>query len=103
MIREKVTAGVSGVLVLLISGALAIGAVVLLAQAGGVTLLVAAAAVGFLALVGLAGLFLEAHPDPDHARCDGPSALPLDKLEPFLVQIKAIDDLVKEFAPLEIR
>ena len=34
--------------------------------------------------VGLAGLFLEAHPDPDHARCDGPSALPLDLLEPFL-------------------
>ena len=53
--------------------------------------------------VGLAGLFLEAHPDPDNARCDGPSALPLDKLEPFLVQIKAIDDLVKGFAPLEIR
>mgnify|MGYP003584854217 CR=1 FL=1 len=53
--------------------------------------------------VGLAGLFLEAHPDPDHARCDGPSALPLDKLEPFLAQIKAIDDLVKGFAPLDIR
>lgn len=45
--------------------------------------------------VGLAGLFLEAHPDPDHAKCDGPSALPLDQLEPFLVQMKAIDDLVK--------
>src|SRR5690606_10669945 len=44
--------------------------------------------------VGLAGLFLEAHPDPDHARCDGPSALPLAVLEPFLSQIKAIDDLV---------
>jgi len=53
--------------------------------------------------VGLAGLFLEAHPDPDNARCDGPSALPLDKLEPFLAQIKAIDDLVKGFAPLDIR
>ena len=52
--------------------------------------------------VGLAGLFLEAHPDPDHARCDGPSALPLAALEPFLAQIKAIDDLVKEFAPLQI-
>lgn len=51
---------------------------------------------------GLAGLFLEAHPDPDSARCDGPSALPLDKLEPFLVQMKAVDDLVKSFAPLEI-
>lgn len=53
--------------------------------------------------VGIAGLFLEAHPDPDRARCDGPSALPLDLLEPFLFQAKAIDDLVKRFEPLEIR
>ncbi|QEA37955.1 3-deoxy-8-phosphooctulonate synthase [Pistricoccus aurantiacus] len=53
--------------------------------------------------VGLAGLFLEAHPDPDSAKCDGPCALPLDRLEPFLAQLKAIDDLVKGFAPLEIR
>ena len=53
--------------------------------------------------VGLAGLFLEAHQDPDHARCDGPSALPLAQLEPFLAQIKAVDDLVKGFAPLQIR
>jgi 2-dehydro-3-deoxyphosphooctonate aldolase (KDO 8-P synthase) len=52
--------------------------------------------------VGLAGLFLEAHPDPDQAKCDGPSALPLDKLEPFLAQIKAIDDVVKNFPALEI-
>jgi len=53
--------------------------------------------------VGIAGLFLEAHPDPDNARCDGPSALPLDQLEPFLTQLKALDDLVKSFAPLAIR
>lgn len=52
--------------------------------------------------VGLAGLFLESHPDPDNAKCDGPSALPLDKLEPFLAQVKAVDDLVKSFAPLNI-
>lgn len=51
--------------------------------------------------VGLAGLFLEAHPDPDNARCDGPSALPLAKLEPFLQQVKAIDDLVKSFPKLD--
>ncbi len=51
--------------------------------------------------VGLAGLFIEAHPDPANAKCDGPSALPLDKLEPFLAQIKAIDDLVKSFAELD--
>jgi 2-dehydro-3-deoxyphosphooctonate aldolase (KDO 8-P synthase) len=52
--------------------------------------------------VGLGGLFLEAHPDPDNARCDGPSALPLEALEPFLTQIKALDELVKGFAPLQI-
>jgi len=45
--------------------------------------------------VGIAGLFLEAHPDPDNAKCDGPSALALDKLEPFLRQMKAFDDLIK--------
>ena len=52
--------------------------------------------------VGLAGLFLEAHPDPKSAKCDGPSALPLDKLEPFLAQLKQLDDLVKSFEPLDI-
>lgn len=52
---------------------------------------------------GLAGLFLEAHPDPDQAKCDGPCALPLDRLEPFLTRMKAVDDLVKSFAPLTIR
>jgi 2-dehydro-3-deoxyphosphooctonate aldolase (KDO 8-P synthase) len=51
---------------------------------------------------GLAGLFLEAHPDPDNAKCDGPCALPLDKLEPFLAQMQAIDNLVKGLPPLEI-
>lgn len=51
--------------------------------------------------VGLAGLFLEAHPDPDNARCDGPSALALEKLEPFLQQMKAVDDLVKNLPPLD--
>ena len=52
--------------------------------------------------VGLAGLFLEAHPDPAQARCDGPSALPLNQLEPFLIQVKAIDDLVKGLPTLQI-
>jgi 2-dehydro-3-deoxyphosphooctonate aldolase (KDO 8-P synthase) len=52
--------------------------------------------------IGLAGLFLEAHPDPDRALCDGPSALPLAQLEPFLAQAKAIDDLVKGLPPLDI-
>lgn len=50
---------------------------------------------------GLAGLFLEAHPDPDNAKCDGPCALRLDKLEPFLARLKAIDELVKSFPKIE--
>lgn len=50
--------------------------------------------------LGIAGLFLEAHPDPAKALCDGPSALPLRALRPYLEQIKAIDDLVKGFAPI---
>lgn len=50
---------------------------------------------------GLAGLFLEAHPDPEQAKCDGPCALRLDKLEPFLTQLKQLDDLVKSFSPIE--
>ncbi|MBQ0755826.1 MAG: 3-deoxy-8-phosphooctulonate synthase [Amphritea sp.] len=49
---------------------------------------------------GIAGLFLEAHPDPTKAKCDGPCALPLDKLEPYLAQMKAVDELIKSFPPL---
>ena len=52
--------------------------------------------------IGLAGLFLEAHPEPSKALCDGPSALPLHQLEPFLAQVKAVDDLVKSLPPLLI-
>ena len=48
----------------------------------------------------LAGLFLEAHPNPEDARCDGPSALPLAKLHDFLIQIKELDDLVKNMPDL---
>ena len=50
---------------------------------------------------GLAGLFLEAHPEPDKAKCDGPCALRLDLLEPFLQQLQAIDELVKGMPPLD--
>jgi 2-dehydro-3-deoxyphosphooctonate aldolase (KDO 8-P synthase) len=53
--------------------------------------------------VGLAGLFLESHPDPNRARCDGASALPLDLLEPFLTQIKEVDTLVKGHSRLNIK
>lgn len=50
---------------------------------------------------GLAGLFLEAHPDPEQAKCDGPCALRLSQLEAFLTQLKQIDDLVKGFTVLD--
>jgi 2-dehydro-3-deoxyphosphooctonate aldolase (KDO 8-P synthase) len=52
--------------------------------------------------IGIAGLFLESHPDPEQAKCDGPSALPLDQLEPFLQQMKAVDDVVKSLPALNI-
>ena len=51
--------------------------------------------------LGLAGLFIEAHPDPEQAKCDGPCALPLAKLEGYLSQMQQLDQLVKSFAPLD--
>ncbi len=58
-----------------------------------------------LALAGMsqkiAGLFLEAHPEPEQALCDGPCALRLNQLEPFLQQMKDMDDLVKSFETLD--
>jgi 2-dehydro-3-deoxyphosphooctonate aldolase (KDO 8-P synthase) len=51
---------------------------------------------------GIGGLFLESHPDPAQAKCDGPCALPLDKLEEFLTQAKAMDDLVKSLPTIQV-
>ena len=51
--------------------------------------------------LGIAGLFIEAHPDPNQAKCDGPCALALDKLAPYLQQMKQLDELIKGFAPLD--
>lgn len=45
--------------------------------------------------VGIAGLFLEAHPEPARALCDGPSALRLTELEGFLTPLLQIDRIVK--------
>jgi 2-dehydro-3-deoxyphosphooctonate aldolase (KDO 8-P synthase) len=44
---------------------------------------------------GVAGVFMETHPDPDSALCDGPNAWPLDRVEELLSELKAIDALVK--------
>ncbi len=52
--------------------------------------------------VGLSALFVEAHPDPDKALCDGPSALPLNLLGAFLDQIQAVDNLVKSFKKVKV-
>ena len=52
---------------------------------------------------GIAGLFLEAHPDPDNAKCDGPCALRLEMLEPFLKQVKDLDDFVKAQEIIDIK
>ena len=50
----------------------------------------------------IAGLFLEAHPNPDEAKCDGPCALPLSMLEEFLTQIKELDNFIKQQENLDI-
>ena len=45
----------------------------------------------------IAGLFLETHPDPSIAKCDGPCALKLSDLEKFLSDLFELDALVKNF------
>ena len=45
--------------------------------------------------VGVAGIFIETHQDPDNAPSDGPNMVPLDKLENLLEQLSKIDDLIK--------
>jgi len=50
---------------------------------------------------GIAGLFIEAHPEPEKALCDGPCALRLDSVRPFLQQMRDLDDLVKSMPDLD--
>ena len=52
--------------------------------------------------IGIAGLFLEVHPDPDKAKCDGPCALPLSLLTEFLNQINSLDQVIKKLPDLVI-
>ena len=49
----------------------------------------------------IAGLFIEAHPQPDQALCDGPCALRLDRLEDFLAQMRAVDRLAKSLPAID--
>jgi 2-dehydro-3-deoxyphosphooctonate aldolase (KDO 8-P synthase) len=50
---------------------------------------------------GIAGLFIEAHPDPDKALCDGPCALRLEAVRPFLQQMRELDALIKSLPALD--
>ncbi len=45
---------------------------------------------------GVDALFMEVHPDPEHARCDGPNSLPLDQVLPLWRHLKALHRLVRE-------
>ena len=57
----------------------------------------ARAAVG----VGIAGLFMETHPDPAHAMSDGPNAVPLHRIKELLATLVDIDRIVKKNGFLE--
>ena len=48
------------------------------------------------AAVGVDALFMEVHPDPDRARCDGPNSMALDSMRELLTTLKGIDGLVKK-------
>jgi 2-dehydro-3-deoxyphosphooctonate aldolase (KDO 8-P synthase) len=52
---------------------------------------------------GVAGVFLETHPDPDNALCDGPNSWPLKHVEPLLKTLHALDRVVKHHVPEEIK
>ena len=44
----------------------------------------------------IAGLFIEAHINPDEAKCDGPCAINTQKIGPYLSELKALDNLIKD-------
>jgi 2-dehydro-3-deoxyphosphooctonate aldolase (KDO 8-P synthase) len=51
---------------------------------------------------GIDGIFMEVHPDPDRAKCDGPNSLKLDALEPLLKTLRDIDAIVKSSAEFKL-
>jgi 2-dehydro-3-deoxyphosphooctonate aldolase (KDO 8-P synthase) len=51
--------------------------------------------------VGIAGVFMETHPDPNNALCDGPNAVPLKHMRALLEQLQALDRVVKRQPLLE--
>jgi 2-dehydro-3-deoxyphosphooctonate aldolase (KDO 8-P synthase) len=55
--------------------------------------------------VGIAGLFMETHPDPDKALSDGPNAWPLGRMAELLGTLKELDQVVKArgFAEMKLK
>ena len=53
--------------------------------------------------VGIAGLFMETHPDPEHAHSDGPNSWPLDRFGELLEELLALDAVIKRAGPIETR
>ena len=51
--------------------------------------------------VGVSGLFMETHPDPEHAKSDGPNSVPLSRMRELLTSLVAIDRTVKAMPMLE--
>ena len=51
--------------------------------------------------VGVSGLFMETHPDPEHAKSDGPNSVPLSRMRELLTSLVAIDRTVKSMPMLE--
>lgn len=47
--------------------------------------------------VGVAGIFMETHPNPEHALCDGPNSLQLNHMKELLQSLKSIDQLIKNY------
>ena len=48
------------------------------------------------AAIGIDGIFIETHPNPSEAKCDGPNMIPLKRVKEYLTQIKSIDSIVRE-------
>jgi 2-dehydro-3-deoxyphosphooctonate aldolase (KDO 8-P synthase) len=46
--------------------------------------------------VGVAGVFMETHDDPDHAPSDGPNMIPIDRLGDVIATLKRIDEIARE-------
>ena len=49
-----------------------------------------------ISVVGISGIFMETHPNPKEALCDGMNSLPLEDIEKLLINLKKLDEISKE-------